>query len=409
MRDFRDAKVMAHILRAAPCYERAQGHQQRKELIAQAFGVADWNTLSAAIREEAGGLRNNTPAPQFPTTSTMHRALANARQRKHQYATLEHLLLALIDDVDACAVMKACKVDLGALKEKLTKYIDNDLKTLAIDDGDEPQHTPGVQRVVQRAANYAEGRGRPNRTGQKRRYSKPRNRHPIGTPGGGSTVASMILGSLLCHEKLAHEVRAQEHCDYASIIKVQGAFDELSRQTIGWIGDDRADTRPRCPTQEVHALSDVAPDHVETSLLERRDHLAAAACWLSTARDSGEGPHGVSRFQSSIDRDPDRLGQVPPLRNLIGDEHAELRGLVADGLDAGALGLTTSPSDRTTSLVAAAIAVLDPLINISMHVVEPEGIRLFFADGMYVVAAVLSVVTIARHIIGSGGFAGAAR
>src|SRR5215813_8528356 len=65
------------------------------------------------------------------------------------------------------------------------------------------------------------------------------------------------------------EVCAQEHCDYANIVKVQGAFDELSRQSIGWIGDDRADTRLRCLSQEVHALSDVASDHVETSLLER--------------------------------------------------------------------------------------------------------------------------------------------
>jgi ATP-dependent Clp protease ATP-binding subunit ClpA len=63
--------------------------------------VADWNTLSAAIRGEPAGPDNNVPAPQFPTTPTTHRALAYARQRKHQYATLEHLLLALIDDVDA--------------------------------------------------------------------------------------------------------------------------------------------------------------------------------------------------------------------------------------------------------------------------------------------------------------------
>src|SRR5262245_689511 len=65
------------------------------------------------------------------------------------------------------------------------------------------------------------------------------------------------------------EVRAQEHCDYASVVKAQGAFDELPRQSIGWIGDDRVDTRLRCLSQEVHALSDVASDHVETSLLER--------------------------------------------------------------------------------------------------------------------------------------------
>jgi ATP-dependent Clp protease ATP-binding subunit ClpA len=61
--------------------------------------------------------------------------------------------------------MEACRVDLGALKEKLTNYIDNDLKTLVIDDGGEPKHTAGFQRVVQRAAHYAEGRGRPTRTG----------------------------------------------------------------------------------------------------------------------------------------------------------------------------------------------------------------------------------------------------
>jgi ATP-dependent Clp protease ATP-binding subunit ClpA len=95
----------------------------------------------------------------------MHRALAYAHQRKHRYATLEHPLLALIDDADASAVMKVCKVDLDALKEKLTNYIDNDLKTLVIDDGGEPKHTAGFQRVVQRAAHYAEGRGRPTRTG----------------------------------------------------------------------------------------------------------------------------------------------------------------------------------------------------------------------------------------------------
>jgi Glyoxalase superfamily protein/Clp amino terminal domain, pathogenicity island component len=166
MRDFRDAKSMAHTLRAALA---TKGHQvtnsESLELIAQAFGVADWNTLAAAIREEAAGPQDHARVPQFPTTATMHRALAYARQRKHQYATLEHLLLALIDDVDALAVMNACKIDLGALKEKLTNYIDNDLKTLVIDDGGEPKHTAGFQRVIQRAAHYAEGRGRSNRTG----------------------------------------------------------------------------------------------------------------------------------------------------------------------------------------------------------------------------------------------------
>ena len=165
MRDFRDAKAMAHTMRAALA---AKGLNitvsQSLELIAEAFGVADWNTLSAAIRGEAAGSRNNAHSPQFPTTATM-RALAYARQRKHQYATLEHLLLALIDDLDASAVMKACKVDLGALKERLTSYLDNDLKLMVINNGGEPKQSAGFQRVVQRAAHYAEGRGRLARTG----------------------------------------------------------------------------------------------------------------------------------------------------------------------------------------------------------------------------------------------------
>jgi hypothetical protein len=168
MRDFRDAKVMAHTLRAALATKGLNiTVSQSLELIAKAFGVADWNTLSAVIREETTGLHNNAPAAQFSTTATatMHRALAYARQREHQYATLEHLLLALVDDVDASAVMKACKVDLGALREKLTNYIDIDLITLAIDGGGGPKPTAGFQRVVERAAHYAVGRGRPNRTG----------------------------------------------------------------------------------------------------------------------------------------------------------------------------------------------------------------------------------------------------
>jgi hypothetical protein len=165
MRNFRDAKAMAHTLRAALATKGLNiTVSQSLELIAQAFGVTDWNTLSAAIRGEAAGSHNNAHSPQFPATATM-RALAYARQRKHQYATLEHLLLALIDDLDASAVMKACKIDLGALREKLTSYIDIELMTLAIDDGGEPKPTAGFQRVLQRAAHYAEGRGLPNRTG----------------------------------------------------------------------------------------------------------------------------------------------------------------------------------------------------------------------------------------------------
>jgi hypothetical protein len=158
MRDFHHAKAMARTLRASLA---ARGFKitasQSLELIAEAFGIADWNTLSAMIRAEAPGPRNSAPPPQFPTAlsaalkSTLLRAVAYANRRKHQYATLEHLLLALIDDGDASEVMTTCKVDLGMLKEHLVNYIDNELKALVTDDG-ESRPTAAFQRVLQRAA-----------------------------------------------------------------------------------------------------------------------------------------------------------------------------------------------------------------------------------------------------------------
>jgi hypothetical protein len=177
MRDFRDAKAMARALRDALKARSVETtHAEALELIAKAFGYDNWNILSAKIeaaQPTAGNdvaipERRPSPAahsPRFPTTATMHRAFDHAIARKHRYETLEHLLLALIDDVDASMVMKACKVDLDALREKLTNYIDEDLKTMVIDDGGEPKQSAGFQRVVQRAAHYAEGRGRSTRTG----------------------------------------------------------------------------------------------------------------------------------------------------------------------------------------------------------------------------------------------------
>ncbi len=58
---------------------------------------------------------------------TLHRALAYANDRRHDYATLEHLLLALVDDQDAIAVMRACNVDFDRLRRDLTDYVDNQL------------------------------------------------------------------------------------------------------------------------------------------------------------------------------------------------------------------------------------------------------------------------------------------
>jgi ATP-dependent Lon protease len=96
---------------------------------------------------------------------TRRRALDYANQRKHQYATLEHLLLALIDDADASAVMAACNADLGALKAGLLSYLDNELKDLVIENGGDAKPTAAFQRVAQRAALDAQELGRPIVTG----------------------------------------------------------------------------------------------------------------------------------------------------------------------------------------------------------------------------------------------------
>jgi hypothetical protein len=77
--DFRDAKAMAHTRRAALATKGQKvTNSESLKLIAHAFGVADWNTLSAVIREDAAGPHNNASAPEFPTTATMHQALAYA-------------------------------------------------------------------------------------------------------------------------------------------------------------------------------------------------------------------------------------------------------------------------------------------------------------------------------------------
>lgn len=104
--------------------------------------------------------------PSSPTfDATKRRALDYANQRKHQYATLEHLLLALIDDADASAVMRACKADLGALRGNLVSYLDNDLKRLVVENGGEARPTPAFHRVAQTATLHAQELGRAAVTG----------------------------------------------------------------------------------------------------------------------------------------------------------------------------------------------------------------------------------------------------
>ena len=106
--------------------------------------------------------------PSFSNTleQAIHGALALANARRHELATLEHLLLALIEEPDAARVMKACSVDTEALKKTLVDFIDDDLSTLVTDvEGSEAVPTAAFQRVIQRAAIHVQSSGRTEVTG----------------------------------------------------------------------------------------------------------------------------------------------------------------------------------------------------------------------------------------------------
>jgi ATP-dependent Clp protease ATP-binding subunit ClpA len=96
---------------------------------------------------------------------SLHRALALANERHHEYATLEHLLLALTDDQDAAAVMRACNVDIDKLKRNLVEYIDGELENLVMEASDDSKPTAGFQRVIQRAVIHVQSSGREEVTG----------------------------------------------------------------------------------------------------------------------------------------------------------------------------------------------------------------------------------------------------
>jgi ATP-dependent Clp protease ATP-binding subunit ClpA len=106
--------------------------------------------------------------PSFSNSleQAIHAALAQANQRKHEFATLEHLLLSLLDEPDALRVMQACGVNVDELRKDLEDFIDDDLSNLVTDiEGSEAVPTAAFQRVIQRAAIHVQSSGRTEVTG----------------------------------------------------------------------------------------------------------------------------------------------------------------------------------------------------------------------------------------------------
>src|SRR4030081_3773669 len=112
-----------------------------------------------------GPQRTRMPTFSQSLEQSLHRALAIANERHHQYATLEHLLLSLIDDSDAAAVMRACSVDLDKLRTSLVNYLETEFENLVTDGADDAKPTAGFQRVIQRAVIHVQSSGREEVTG----------------------------------------------------------------------------------------------------------------------------------------------------------------------------------------------------------------------------------------------------
>ena len=95
---------------------------------------------------------------------SLHMAFMDARQKKHEFITVEHLLLAMLENPSALEVLKACGTNLDELKKLLVDFIEEHTPLIA--DGDaETQPTLGFQRVIQRAILHVQSSGKKEVTG----------------------------------------------------------------------------------------------------------------------------------------------------------------------------------------------------------------------------------------------------
>lgn len=96
---------------------------------------------------------------------TIGQCYKRAREARHEFMTVEHLLLALLENPSAQAVLKACNADAGRLQHDLEQAIEASVSRLAEDDGRDTQPTLGFQRVLQRAVYHVQSSGKKEVTG----------------------------------------------------------------------------------------------------------------------------------------------------------------------------------------------------------------------------------------------------
>ena len=93
---------------------------------------------------------------------TLNNAFKDAREKKHEFVTVEHLLLSLLDNSAASSVLKACGANLDQLRDDLGQFVDDTTPQLVQDDDRETQPTLGFQRVLQRAVFQVQSSGLEN-------------------------------------------------------------------------------------------------------------------------------------------------------------------------------------------------------------------------------------------------------
>jgi len=97
---------------------------------------------------------------------TLNDAFKGARAKRHEFMTVEHLLLALLDNNDAIRVLKACGADIGSLRGDLVEFVDATTPLIPEDEeGRDTQPTLGFQRVLQRAVFHVQSSGKSEVTG----------------------------------------------------------------------------------------------------------------------------------------------------------------------------------------------------------------------------------------------------
>ena len=96
---------------------------------------------------------------------TLHMAFVEARQKRHEFITVEHLLLALLDNPSAADVLRACAANVEALRGELTTFINEHTPTIGGEDEIDTQPTLGFQRVIQRAILHVQSSGKKEVTG----------------------------------------------------------------------------------------------------------------------------------------------------------------------------------------------------------------------------------------------------